>query len=57
MTSKSKVYLISSGVITRTIQLAYIDFVKSIYKDAVKIHDMKTDTTFLKVVNYKNIRS
>ena len=56
MTSKRKTYLISSGVITRTIQLSYFDFVKSIYKDDIEIKDMKTEKTFIKVIEYKNIK-
>jgi hypothetical protein len=56
MTSKQKVYLIGSGVITRTIQLAYFDFVKSIYKDDIEIKDMRTEKTFIKVIEYKNIK-
>jgi len=56
MTSKHKVYLISSGVITRTVQLAYIDFVKSIHKDDIEIKDMRTEKTFIKIVEYKNIK-
>ena len=56
MTSKQKVYLISSGVITRTVQLAYFDFVKSIYKEDIEIKDMRTEKTFIKVIEYKNIK-
>ena len=56
MTSKQKVYLIGSGVITRTIQLAYFDFVKSIYKDDIEIKDMRTEKTFIKIIEYKNIK-
>lgn len=56
MTYKQKVYLISSGAITRTIQLAYIDFVKSIHKDDIEIKDMRTEKTFIKVIEYKNIK-
>ena len=56
MTSKQKVYLIGSGVITRTVQLAYFDFVKSIYKDDIEIKDMRTEKTFIKVIEYKNIK-
>lgn len=57
MTSKRKVYSISPIKFNRAIQLAYIEFVKSIHKEGVEIHDMKTDTTFIKVVSYRNIRS
>lgn len=56
MTSKQKVYLIGSGVITRTVQLAYFDFVKSIYKDDIEIKDMRTEKTFIKIIEYKNIK-
>ena len=57
MTSKQKVYLIGSGYYTRTIQLAYFDFVKSIYKDDIEIKDMRTEKTFIKVIEYRNIKA
>jgi len=56
MTYKQKVYLISSGYYTRTFQLAYFDFVKSIHKDDIEIKDIRTEKTFIKIIEYKNIK-